>query len=64
MKRIGKLQEILAHGQATKIEGFLMDTFTASMLVSVYNALSPKNQDRFDSIPLDKLVEFGWKQVQ
>lgn len=63
LSRIGQLQTILANGQAAKIEGYLMDSFTASMLVSLYNALGPENQDRFDSIPLSKLVDFGWKQV-
>lgn len=64
MKRIGKLQEILAHGQAMKIEGYLMDYTTASMLVAIYDALKPASQDKFDSIPLPKLVDFGWKHVK
>ena len=64
MKRIGKLQEILANGQVGLIDGFWVDTTTASMLLAIYNALSPSNQDRFDSIPLPRLVDFGWKHVQ
>lgn len=64
LRRIGQLQAILAHGQATKVEGYLMDTFTASMLVAVYNALSPKNQDLFDTVPLPALVDFGWKHTK
>jgi hypothetical protein len=64
VKRIGKLQEIVANGQAGLIDNFWMDTFTAQMLIAIYNALSPENQDKFDSIPLPKLVDFGWKHVR
>ena len=64
MKRIGKLQEILAHGQAKEMEGFLMDITTASMLLAIYDALSPASQDKFDVVPLPTLVDFGWKHVK
>ena len=64
LRRVGQLQEILADGQAKEIEGFLMDTFTASMLVAVYNALAPKNQDPVDMVPLPALVDFGWKHTK
>lgn len=63
MQRIGKLQEIEANHQAGMIDGFWVDTVTAQMLIAVYNALSPANQDKFDSIPLPRLVDFGWKHV-
>ena len=48
---------------AGTIEGALLDTFTASALVAVYEAMSPENQARFDSIPLDKLVAFCFQQA-
>ncbi len=42
----------------------LMDAFTASALLAVFNALKPESQARFDNIPLGKLVDFAWKQVK
>lgn len=43
--------------------GILLDLFTASALVQVYEALSPENQAKFDEIPLDKLVAFVFSHV-
>ena len=63
MRRIGILQGIVANHQATEIEGYLVDAMTASALVAIYEALSPANQEKFDSIPLPKLVDFAWKHV-
>ena len=40
-----------------------MDTQTANMLATVYNALRPDLQAKFNRIPLNKLVDFGWKHV-
>ena len=64
LTRIGQLQTILANGQAGLIDGFWVDTTTAAMLIAVYDALKPSNQDRFDSIPLPRLVDFGWAHVK
>lgn len=43
---------------------FYMDMQTANVMVSVYNALKPENQEKFPRIPLSKLVDFCWKQVR
>lgn len=64
MTRIEKLRAILDGHTAAKIDGYLVDAFTASMLVQVYGALKPENQERFETLPLMALVEFGWKQVK
>jgi len=64
VKRIGQLQTIVANGQAQLIDNFWVDTTTAQMLIAIYNALSPVNQDKFDSIPLPRLVDFGWAHVK
>jgi hypothetical protein len=39
---------------------FYMDIMTASMLVSVYNALRPDLQEKFNRLPLMKLINLGW----
>ena len=43
---------------------FYMDTQTANMLITVYNALGEANQAKFNRIPLMRLVAFGWKQIK
>ena len=64
MKRVGQLQTIVANHQAGLIDNQWVDATTAAMLLAVYDTLGPANQDRFDSIPLMRLVDFGWKHVQ
>ncbi len=44
---------------------FYMDAFTASMLVTVYNALSnDEAKAKFNRIPLMRLIDFGWKHIK
>lgn len=61
--RIRALRTILRDHQAGKIDGFLVDVVTASMLVTIYDALKPENRMKFGQIPLPRLVDFGWKHV-
>lgn len=61
--RMKKLREILKENQAQTIDGFLVDSFTASMLCQIYNALSPSNRLSFSTLPLTKMVDIGWKLV-
>lgn len=40
--------------------GVILDGFTASMLVQIYDALNDKNKAKFDALPLLKAVSVGW----
>jgi hypothetical protein len=62
--RIEALRTIVAGGTA-KVDGIALDATTANMLVTVYDALrSDANKAKFETIPLRKLIDFGWKQVR
>ena len=41
-----------------------MDAVTASCMATVYGALKPEHQAKFDNIPLGRLVDFCWKAVK
>lgn len=62
--RIDAMRKIVREHQAARVEGYLVDAFTASALVAVYDALSPKARRLFGKPPLPKLVEFCWKEVK
>ena len=48
-----------------KDEGAMMlDSFTASMLVKVYDKLSEANQTKFAQMGLRQAVEIGWKVIK
>ena len=52
---------VVKNRQAEKLpEGQLLDLFTASALVNLYEALSETNRARFDSAPLDKLITLAF----
>ena len=55
---------IVENHQYEEVEGYLMDVQTAGALLAIYAALSPKAREKFDSVPLPKLVDFAWKQVR
>lgn len=62
-KRYEVAKIVLESKSAGKLEGVLLDTFTASALVRLYDALSADSRAKFDAVPLSKLVSvaFGGK---
>ena len=48
---------------AQMLEGALLDTFTASAMIAVYEAMNDSNRARFDTVPLDKLASFCLSKV-
>jgi hypothetical protein len=58
--RIEKLRQVVARHQASRIEGKLVDAFTAQMLVKVHDALKPEDQAKFMGMPFMKMVKVGW----
>ena len=63
-KRITALRNILKGHTAGKIDGQIVDAFTAGGLVKLYDQLDKKNHPKFERLPLPKLVDFMWKQVR
>lgn len=61
--RIVVLRRIVENCEVGLVDNHWVDMTTAGMLVTVHDALSADNQDRFDEIPLLRLIDFGWKQV-
>lgn len=47
--------------EPTDTTGTLLDTFTASMLVQIHDALGDVNRERFAGMSLLRAVDVGWK---
>lgn len=62
--RIAAVRAIVRDHQAARIDGYIMDAYTASMLVAVYDGLKPENQAKFERLPLKRLIDIGWGAVQ
>ncbi len=41
----------------------MVDSFTASAILAVSNALNEANRAKFNNLPIDRLVSFCWKHV-
>jgi rRNA maturation protein Nop10 len=61
--RIEAFRDIVNNCSAKRVDGFLVDLFTASLLVQIYDALSPKGKEKFGIPKLDILVSWAWKQT-
>ena len=48
-------------GGAQKVDGMLLDHFSASALVQIFDALSPENQAKLSAMSLDKAMDIVWK---
>jgi hypothetical protein len=42
---------------------FYLDTFTASAIMAVYNAISDENKAKIHRIPITKLADFAFQNV-
>jgi hypothetical protein len=62
--RIDRLRWIVHHHQCARVEGLMLDGFTASMLVQVHDKLNEENRAKFLSLPLRKMVDVGWGVVK
>lgn len=61
--RIHALRAIVRDHSAARIDGCIVDAVTASMLVAVYDALTPELREKFGKPDLLRLAEFGWKHT-
>lgn len=61
--RIDAMREILKGHQHNKIEGKMVDAFSASAYVKIYDALSQPNRDKIESLPIVKAMDVVWKLI-
>lgn len=62
--KIDIIKRILKNKTAEKIDGVLIDLTTANMLKKVHDALKPSLQKKFNKIPIQTSVAFGWSVVK
>ena len=59
--RIQAIRNIVTQKQYAKIDGTMIDLFTASLIVQIYDALKPENQIKFASFKAGKMGEMAYK---
>jgi len=60
-KIIQSMRDIVAKSQHQKLKGVMVDTFTASLVVKIYDALGASKKKSFGSLPLPRMVDVAWK---
>lgn len=60
-ERIAAFRDIVANRQYAKIDGYMVDLFSAGYVTQVYDALSPENQARYAACPATKMVHIAFQ---
>ena len=58
---IDKVKDIVKRKQATKIDGVLVDLFTASAISQIYDKVNPMNKKKMERLPIKKLATAAMK---
>ena len=58
---IDDMRDIVDNKQAKKIKGTIVDLFTASAVVQIYDKVNDSNKSKMEKLPLPKLVDLAYK---
>ncbi len=63
-ERIAALRRIVAEGQYAKVDGLMVDLFSASAIVKVYDAISLINRERFHCFDIRKMADIAFRTIR
>lgn len=63
MELINKIKDIADNFSHDEIGGVLIDAQTANVILTVYNALSDQNKEKFLLLDINKMAQLAWKLV-
>jgi len=58
---IDKIQKVVDDKQATKIDGVMVDMFTASLIMKIFKKVNKQNQDRMRKMKVTQLANAAYK---
>lgn len=61
---IAACRSIVANGQYEKINGHMVDLFTASAIVKVYDALNETDQTKFRALPVARMASIVFQLLK
>ena len=61
---IDKVKEIASKKQAKKIDGVMVDSFTASAISQIYDKVNDANKKKMEKLPIVKLADLAFKMMQ
>jgi hypothetical protein len=63
-ERIAALRAIVARGQYAKVDGVMVDLFSASAVVGIYDALSEANRAKYAALPAWKMAAIAFRLMK
>ena len=63
-ERIAAVKRIVERKQYAKIDGTMVDLFSASAIVAVYDKLGPENQEKYRNCHVAKMASIAFKLVK
>jgi hypothetical protein len=61
LSTVDRLRRIVETRTAGRIKGELVDTFSARMMLTVYEALSPEKQVKFEGMSVRRMMQLACK---
>lgn len=62
-ERIAAVRQIVQEHQYAKIDGYMVDGFSASAIVQVYDALNDANKEKYAALPVSKMAAVAFKLI-
>ena len=60
---IDKVKEIASKKSAAKIDGVMVDSFTASAISQIYDKVNDANKKKMEKLPITKLANLAFKMM-
>ena len=62
-ERIAAVRAIVIEGQYAKVDGCMVDLFSASAIVQVYDALNEANRAKFAGLDVRRMADIAFKLI-
>lgn len=63
-ERIAAIRQVVTDKQYAKIDGCMMDLWSASAIVAVYDKLSPLNQEKYHNLPAPRMAQIAFQLLK
>ena len=60
---IDKVKEIASKKSAAKIDGVMVDSFSASAISQIYDKVNDANKKKMEKLPITKLADLAFKMM-
>lgn len=61
LARVNAIRRIVTNGQYEKVDGCMIDLFSASAVIAVYDALNPQNKMKYRGMPAPAMADIAFR---